>query len=448
MLQLLSSIAERSKGGANSPWLIVIFCVYAVYLFCTLSVPFVGRSAAALLLLMGLYGTYRLNRHFYVLTASEKWLLGSFALFSLVSIISFFYWPYNRPAQMHLEDYSTFLMLIPLYLLLRQFKIDFVWLLVLLALTSVLIGVISIVQYAAMKYFQTQVFISDNALSHMWMRPSGGVNPMRYGAVSLILAAISLNGIVVVRQKAVWLKILLVLAVIMGLVACFLTQSRGSWLAMPVLAFAYGVYLYRGGHPRFLTLVVIGAVLLIGGLSQNSRVQQTIVNIEDYQKGNSNTAVGARFDMFKAAILLIKQKPVWGHGLNSYSEKATEIRINMPGMSWEVGVWNNPHNEILQVLTEKGVIGLITLLLLFAAPAFLFIEALYSINQSVKFYALSGLSLLIVYVVVGQSVALFEHDVFNHFFTLMVLLFASQIRVIEYQESGGVIPPQIKRLNK
>jgi len=50
----------------------------------------------------------------------------------------------------------------------------------------------------------------------------------------------------------------------------------------------------------------------------------------------------------------------------------------------------------------------------------------------VKFYAISGLSLLIVYAVVGQSVALFQHDVFNHFFTLMVLLFASQVRVIEY----------------
>lgn len=35
-----------------------------------------------------------------------------------------------------------------------------------------------------------------------------------------------------------------------------------------------------------------------------------------------------------------------------------------------------------------------------------------------------------VYTVVGLSVALFQHCVFNRFFDLMVLLFASHIRVI------------------
>ena len=141
--------------------------------------------------------------------------------------------------------------------------------------------------------------------------------------------------------------------------------------------------------------------------------------------------------MFEAAVILIKQNPTWGHGLNSYSRKASEIRKNTPGMDISVGMWNNPHNEILLVMVEKGVIGLVTLLLLFAAPSCLFLQALRKADdtksgQHVKFYALCGLSLLIVYAVVGQSVALFQHDVFNHFFTLMVLMFASQIRVIGY----------------
>jgi O-antigen ligase len=136
------------------------------------------------------------------------------------------------------------------------------------------------------------------------------------------------------------------------------------------------------------------------------------------------------------------QNPFFGHGLNSYNPKATEIRKRTPGMSGEVGRWANPHNEILQVMVEKGVIGLITLLLLFGAPGYLFLQALSKaddsvVGQQIKFYAMSGLSLLIVYAVAGQSVALFEHDVFNHFFALMVLLFASQIRVIGYMEENS-----------
>jgi len=399
--------------------------------------PFAGKSAAGALLLLGFCGLYRLRGKHYALNKAEKWLLFSLALFSVVSIVSFFYWPHTRLAQMHLEDYGTFLMLIPLYLLLRQFRFNFTWLLVLLASTSILLGAVSIMQYVAMKYFQTQIFISDNYWSHIWLRPSGGVNPMRYGAVSLILAVISLNGILVVRHKSNWLKVMLVLALVMGLAACFLAQSRGSLLAIPVLAFAYGVYLYRAGHPRFLMVLAVAAVLLVGGLSQSDRVQRTIGSIEQYQEGNSRSPLGARFDMFTAAVVLIKQNPIWGHGLGSYLEKGKEVRKDNPSLHPDVGTWSNPHNEILLVMVEKGIIGLLTLLVLFAAPAYLFLKALYSSNQAVIFYAVSGLSLLIVYAVVGQSVALFQHDVFNHFFTLMVLLFASQIRVIGARAAGG-----------
>jgi len=431
--EILPLVTPSYWGGVKSyRWPLLLLFVYTVYLFTTLTLPFVGRSAAGALLLLGLCGLYRLRSQHYALNKAEKWLLFSFALFSVVSIISFFYWPHNRLAQMHLEDYATFLMLVPLYLLLRQFRFDFTWLLVLLASSAILLGAVSIAQYVAMKFFQTQIFISNNLWSHIWLRPSGGVNPMRYGAVSLILAVISLNGILVVRHKAIWLKVMLVLAVGMGLVACFLAQSRGSLLAIPVLAFAYSVYLYRAGHPRFLMVLAVTAAFLVGGLSQSDRVQRTIGSIEQYQQGNSRSPLGARFDMFTAAVILIKQNPVWGHGLGGYLEGGKEVRKANPGLHSDVGTWSNPHNEILLVMVEKGIIGLLTLLLLFATPVFLFFKALYSNNQAVKFYAISGLSLLIVYAVVGQSVALFQHDVFNHFFTLMVLLFASQVRVIEY----------------
>lgn len=256
--QHLSSVSGRSISGARSFWSILLFTVYAVYLFSALTVPFIGKAAAGCLLLLGLFGLCRLKAHYYDLTVAEKWLLASFALFSLVSIASFYYWPQTREARIHLEDYITFLMLVPLYLLLRQFRFNFSWVLVLLGLVAITLGAVSIAQYAAMKYFQTQVLISDNVWSHLWMRPSGGVNPMRYAAISLVLAMMPLNAILLLRQKTFRLKVLLVLAFCMGLSACLLTQVRGAWLAIPVLALVYGMYLYRTGHPRFLLGLVMG----------------------------------------------------------------------------------------------------------------------------------------------------------------------------------------------
>ncbi len=426
--------ASALKRVKPNSWPLLMLLVYSVYLFTTLTLPLAGKFAAGVLLLLGLCGLYRLKKQHYSLNKAEKWLLFSFALFSVVSIISFFYWPQTRSARMHLEDYVNFIMLVPLYLLLRQFVFKFKWLIGVLAMVAIMLGCVSIAQFIAMKYYGVTILAIGEVF---WNRPSGSVNPMRYGNISLVLAVIPIVAMLLVRNKVLSLKFLLVLASVLGLVACFLTQSRGALLSIPVLTFLYGMYLYRAGHPRFLMALVAGAVLVVGVVSQQDRVQRSFSSIERYAQGDSRSPLGARFDMFKAAGILIKQSPVFGHGLNSYSPLATKIRKNTPGMSHEVGMWNNPHNEILQVMVEKGVIGLITLLLLFAAPGYLFWQALKNAGdskagQQVRFYAMSGLSLLVVYAVAGQSVALFEHDVFNHFFALMVLLFASQIRVIGY----------------
>ncbi|MEH6347729.1 MAG: O-antigen ligase family protein [Bermanella sp.] len=424
MLQVLASITCNCVNRVDKPyvWPLLLKFVFAVYLLTMLTIPIAGKAAAGVLLLLGLGGLYRLKKQHYVLIKSEKWLLFSFALFSVVSIVSFFYWPQTRDARMHLEDYVTFMMLLPLYLLLRQFRFDFMFLIVLFSAAAFELGALSL--------------LSNNA------RPSGDVNPMRYGNISLVLAVIPLAAMLLVRNKVLSFKLLLIVASVLGLTACFLTQSRGALLSIPVLAFLYSVYLYRTGHPKFLIFFVAGAVLIVAAASQQDRVQRSFSSVDRYAQGDSRSALGARFDMFKAAGVLIKQNPVFGHGLNSYSPLATEIRRSTPGMSYEVGLWANPHNEVLQVMVEKGVIGLITLLLLFAAPGYLFLQALGKADdsgagQQIKFYALSGLSLLVVYAVAGQSVALFEHDVFNHFFALMVLLFASQIRVIGYMEGGA-----------
>ncbi len=433
----LFSPVKPSGAGSLQP--LVTFTLYIVYMGCALTLPFAGKGAAGMLLLVGWVGLFWVKSGYYELTRAEKYLLGSFLVFSLVSIVSFFYWPHSRLAQMHLEDYGVFMLLVPLYMLLRQFRFNFSHVLVLLAVMAMVLGCVSISQYVAMRYFDVQVLTSDNLFSKMWGRPSGGVNPMRYGAISLVLSAIAVNGVLLVRNKALWLKVLLCVSSVLGLVACYLADSRGSFAAIPVLMFMYAVYLYKEGHPRFLMGLLVISVLLIAGLSQNHRVKVTLGNFERYQQGDAVSSLGARLDMFKAAVILIEKKPIWGYGLGGYLEGGKEVRKMYPNIDRHVGTWSNPHNEILLVMVEKGVIGLITLLFLFMAPGYLFFRVLRGTDDSVadqqaRFYALSGLSLLLVYAMVGQSVALFQHDVFNHFFCLMVLLFASQIRAIEYLE--------------
>lgn len=408
---------ECMRGRPQSYWLLLVCVVYTAYLATALTLPDESKFIAGALLLLGWAGLSYVKNHFYPLISTERLIAYSFALFSLVSILSYLFMPQSRAGQIHLEDYGVFIMIIPLYLLLRQFRINTRYLLVVLSVVLIGLGI--------------QSYLSTSS------RPSGGVNAMRFANVSLIMALFPLIALIVFRYPSKLFKSLLVVSAGFGLFACFLAQSRGALLSIPVLALVYGMYLHRNGHSKLLVAILLLGAVSIAVISQQPRMQRTVDSVERYFSGDSKTPLGARFDMYKVAISLIKEKPIFGHGLGSYGPKASKIRDSTPGMNREVGMWNNPHNEILLVMVEKGVLGLSTLLLVFWAPAYFFWGALrrsdkYGNNAVVKFYSLSGMGLLIVYSVAGQSVALFQHDVFNHFFVLMVILFASQIRSHEH----------------
>jgi len=415
---------------------LAVFSLLSLFLASLLSMPHVAKVFAILLLFFGFYGGFLhiKKREDLSLSRAEKFLIWSFMGFSLVSIISFIYWPYTKAAHYHFEDYLTFLLVLPFFLLMRQVKLNLLSLIVVLAVIAIGLGCLSMYQYWYMKTQGGFIFTFDSVMAQFWLRPSGGVNPMRYAAISLILMGFAINAALFVRNKPIILKLLLAAAVIGASIACMLTQVRGAWLALFAIVCVYVVVLFNTGHKKFLFGFLILSVVGIGVMSQQPQVQKrldrTEASIEKYMKGNSHTSLGARLDMFKAAWILIKERPIFGHGLNSYRENATEIRLATPGMNSHVGKWSNPHNEILQVMVEKGVIGLFTLVAIFVSCVYLFISAYRKQggeNQAVAYFAFGGLIVLVVYFMVGLSVALFEHNVFNQFFTIVISVFAGQI---------------------
>lgn len=422
---------------------IIALVLFALFLSSLLVVPDFAKVFAVLLLVLGfvkggqsIYGgvKHRLDR-------SGRYLSLAFASFTVVSIISFIYWPYTEAAHYHFEDYLVFLLVLPLFLLMRQVKFSLSHLVVVLALIAVGLGGLSLFQYWYMKTQGGYVFTSGSPMAQFWLRPSGGVNPMRYAAISLIFMGFAINAAVFVRNKSVALKCLLALAVAGSAVACMLTQVRGAWLALMAMLVVYVVVLLYMGHKNLLLGFLGVCVVGVGVFSQQSQVQQrfdrTEQSLQRYLGGDSHTSLGARLDMFKAAWIMIQERPIFGHGLNSYSDKATEIRLATPGMNREVGMWSNPHNEILQVMVEKGVIGLATFIGIFASCAYLFISAYRRSpdNDAVAYFAFGGLIILVVYFMVGLSVALFEHNIFNQFFTIVISVFAGQVHAHRDKQS-------------
>ncbi|MGR6871494.1 O-antigen ligase family protein [Pseudomonas sp. HK3] len=431
----MNSVFGSKIESSQSVKVWVLFILFSLFLVSLLVVPDIAKIFAVFLLVFGVVdGTRFIKAGFkHGLCAPERYLVWAFAGFSLVSVVSFIYWPYTKAAHYHFEDYLVFILVIPLFLVMRQVKFSLSHLIVVLALIAVCLGCLSLFQYWHMKTQGGFVLTSGSPMAQFWLRPSGGVNPMRYAAICLIFMGFAINAALFVRNKPVALKVLLALAVMGSAIACMLAQVRGSWLALIAMLAVYILVLFYVGHKKLLLGFLVVCVFGLGVLIQQPQVQQRLDSTEQslqrYLDGNSHTSLGARLDMFKAAWILIKEHPIFGHGLNSYSEKATEIRLATPGMNREVGMWSNPHNEVLQVMVEKGVIGLATLIAIFASCAYLFISAYRNNkdNNAVAYFAFGGLIILVVYFMAGLSVALFEHNVFNQFFTIVISVFAGQV---------------------
>jgi len=108
--------------------------------------------------------------------------------------------------------------------------------------------------------------------------------------------------------------------------------------------------------------LIIGVVLLIGTVfltyysSDNfsSRIDEGILEIQNYKSGESRTSIGQRFDWWKTSAILIKEKPILGHGPGSFPIVHQQLTENSA-----ITQTDNPHNEFLFLTVQFGLLGLL-----------------------------------------------------------------------------------------
>ena len=162
-------------------------------------------------------------------------------------------------------------------------------------------------------------------------------------------------------------------------------------------------------------------------LKVGERFGLAISDIKEYQvHDNSDTSIGARFDMYETAFWMFVQNPLFGVGVGNYQEKADSyFELNKERMSGMAANRDNPHNEVLHHMATRGVLGLGVLLLMFVTGIIMFVSLVRRYNDGTLFYAISGLMVFVAYVHFGMSIALFKHRDFMLFFVVYVLLFSA-----------------------
>lgn len=213
---------------------------------------------------------------------------------------------------------------------------------------------------------------------HQWAK---GYMPIQSGdmAVSLGFFAFVVS-LYSYRQKRYFASLVALLGFSMGLLASIFSGTRGGWICIPVLFFIL-LFLNRKNVKFFIGVVCLGILIVgISGQSVYKKVKGRLDSINT-ELVRTNSSSGARLELWKDAFYTFKEKPFLGVGLKARTEfrilhKKSGL-ISLPDSFDE----SHAHNQFLEVLSVKGLVGFSALLALFLWPLWVFIKRLKSAKE-------------------------------------------------------------------
>jgi O-antigen ligase len=276
---------------------------------------------------------------------------------------------------------------------------------------------------------------------HM-VRAEGAYMAIMFGDIAMAMGLMALAS---VRHysKTKWAA-LPYIAFLSGVLASLLSGTRGGWPA--ILFCLIPLYFYRPAalDRKSLLAALMGAALLTGAffipkVGVSERVAAVSTEIDQYMRGNANSSIGSRLEMWKGAWNLFVENPITGVGRKNFHQGLNAL-IARGEIDPSVGIYRHAHNEMLHALATQGMIGGSALLLLYVAPLLFFLRGIRRNDQGQP-YAIAGLLVVLSFIYFGQTQVLFSHHIGSAFYALAVSVLAGVCASIQ-REYG--IPPSSK----
>ncbi len=246
------------------------------------------------------------------------------------------------------------------------------------------------------------------------------------------LSALSINWMQKDRRILVILKILGLFA---GLYVSLLSGARGGWIAIPVLMIA-GVLLSPKFNRSAIVRLAVASALIVSGTILSYYlldIVQIRVNaaISDLTSVTPDTSLGIRFQLWEAAFRLFLQNPVFGVGADGFALAMDQMVHSGAITETAAGFGKGgAHSYYFAVLSRFGLVGLISLLLLFLVPLWMFYQVANSRSGFHRRAAKMGVALVLGFAVFCISEEMFNMKMVATFYgvTLAVLLAAASNR--------------------
>ena len=160
-------------------------------------------------------------------------------------------------------------------------------------------------------------------------------------------------------------KILLVFLMALFFFTLSVGHGRSGYLAFILLS---PIIAYNMLGKRFylmLALIALSLLFLFSSPAVQSRIDLAVSDIKAYQAGNPNTSIGLRLNMWQGAVRIFLENPIIGVGTGGYAKEM--IKHDHPNLMPDFRMPSQPHNSFLFMAANYGILGIISIVWLFAA---------------------------------------------------------------------------------
>ncbi|WP_147712648.1 O-antigen ligase family protein [Reinekea thalattae] len=201
-----------------------------------------------------------------------------------------------------------------------------------------------------------------------------------------------------------------------------LSQTRGSWLAVPVFFVVSCFMLFRSLPVRYFYLLAVVIVIvfsvsyIVPGSPLKSRTDAAVSEFHDHMtSGGGRGSIGARLVMWEVSVAGFKIQPVFGltsAGLTQFEEDSGLANYNYKK-------YGHQHNDFFDILAKRGLVGI-------ACYLALFFGVFYAFNcYSSTGYREAGILLGVGYLVFGLTEATTNnYAAWSLFSSQLAILFA------------------------
>ena len=343
-----------------------------------------------------------------------------FLIFVLLYFVSQCFSVLHQPAgyeyeslarQLSAFDYvSRWGLMVPVWLLFRAYKIDWVYIAVGLAIGSIIGATLGHYQvyYAGLPQ---AIGASNHAI------PFGELMVV----TDVFLCVFAFRAWEAEKR---WLSAFLFLASLAAFYGSLLAVTRGAWLVYPVLISVYVLYVAFQVRLNITSLFrplivfrVFTAILLFFLVAQTDHYQimqaKTMATVSGLETGNLDGATSLRYSNFVTALESIRAYP-FGIGMDNF------------GLA-KGAQFGHAHNELLNTAVETGLPGLFALVAMVLFSGYIFFSGFVgSLGEKVEMSSSCGLMLLVCFGIFSQSQSVFSHHDTLLFFIFYLYLFMGQ----------------------